>query len=55
MPTRERCEGECGGQERVGVIERPNGKMLCSDCNLRRIREMSPTGLIRKLNLGGKR
>lgn len=38
------CE-ECG-QERIGVLQRGNGKGLCSDCNMRRVREMSPTGLV---------
>ena len=36
-----RCD-ECG-QLRFGVILRPNGKMLCNDCNLLRLRKMSPT------------
>ena len=39
-----KCE-ECR-RIRIGVFRRPSGKLLCSDCNLRRIREMSPTGLI---------
>ncbi len=45
-----RCEG-CG-HLRFGVILRPNGKMLCSDCNLERLRKLSPTGLHRRLRHG---
>lgn len=34
-------------EERIGVIKRPNGELLCSDHNRDRMREMTPTGLTR--------
>ena len=39
-----KCE-ECK-QEKISVMRRPNDRYLCSFCNLLRLREMSPTGLI---------
>lgn len=43
-----RCEGKGCGRERISVMRRPNGKLLCSDCNQDRVRAMTPTGLTRK-------
>lgn len=40
-----RCE-ECK-RERISVMQRPNGKLLCADCNQDRVRAMTPTGLVR--------
>ena len=40
-----RCE-ECE-RERISVMRRPNGKLLCVDCNQDRVRAMTPTGLTR--------
>lgn len=41
-----RCEG-CE-QKKVGVLLRPDGRMLCGHCNVLRLRAMSPTGLTRR-------
>ena len=41
---------ECEGceQEKVGVLLRPSGRMLCGHCNMLRLREMASTGLVRR-------
>ena len=41
-----RCE-ECK-QKKIGVLRRPDGRMLCGHCNVLRLRAMSPTGLTRR-------
>ena len=48
-----RIDLRCDGCSRLqfGVILRPNGKMLCNDCNLLRLRKMSPTQIWRRLKV----
>lgn len=41
-----RCEGKECGRRRISVMRRPNGKLLCADCNQDRVRAMTPTGLV---------
>ena len=46
MPKCDGCE-----QEKVGVLLRPDGRMLCGHCDMLRLREMAPTGLMRRLRV----
>lgn len=45
----DRCE-ECG-EERIGVIKRSDGRLLCNDCDLHRIRALTPTGFARQIRV----